>query len=55
MYRPTNTFPRKECLAQKSGAAFPTYQRNKFAIRNVTGCGYLTAICYRNIPALHIL
>ena len=37
------------------GIAVPKFQRNRSALSNIIVCGYLTATCYRNIPAFHIL
>ena len=37
------------------GIAIPKFYRNKSVLRNIIGCGYFTVICYRSIPAFHIL
>ena len=59
MYRPTNIFLRKEYLAQQSSQVFrriavSKFQGNRYVLNNVIGCGYLTAICYGNIPVFHL-
>ena len=37
------------------GRAVPKFKGNTSVLSNVTGCGCLTAICYRNISAFRIL
>ena len=34
--------------------AVSKFQGNRYVLNNVIGCGYLTAICYGNIPVFHI-
>ena len=37
------------------GITIPKFHRNRSVLRYVIGCGCFTVICYRSIPASHIL